>query len=115
VVSKKALQLLIWMDCRNAEWLYAMQIQKELGDWVDTMLLDSLYTDGYIERYLSPDELPVENEYDMPAYEYRISDKGVALLEAIPKERLDRWYPKIISTVALVVSIIALVKSFFFT
>lgn len=115
MVSKKALKLLVWMNRRSPEWFYAARIQKELGTWADTLLLDSLHNAGYLERWLSPNEIPVVNEFEAPAYEYKISDSGVALLESIPKERFDRWYPKIISTVALVISVIALVKSFLFT
>lgn len=81
MVSKNARKLLRWMSTRSDEWFYPKRLRDELSSPVDSFLLAELCTDGLLEKMLSPGAMPCD-EYDEPEYEYRITDKGCAELEA---------------------------------
>lgn len=71
--------------------------------------IECLCKENYITcktEYLSLTPLP---KYDNS---YKITPKGISYLEELPKNRFYRIYPLIISTLALLISLIALLKSF---
>lgn len=43
---------------------------------------------------------------------YALTEEAVMYLNFVPKDRLRTWYPYVVSTLALIIAIISLIKTF---
>lgn len=109
MVSKQGVKLLRWMNA-NYDWYYYRQIEKSCGIPIDYAIVDTLTKAKYIDSWEGPDAIPPETEYDIPEFQFRISDSGKAYLENLEK----RHWSEIRSWVSLAIALAAFIKSFFF-
>lgn len=112
-LSKDSIRLLKWLR-RNDDWKYQSEIEKQYKRY-DYRSFRALNELKLIDHCVFEDEIPEYDEYRQVYYpeHYRISDAGKAHLEGLP----TRWIPELrewiaigISVVALLVSIIALMR-----
>jgi hypothetical protein len=88
-------------------------------DHITNCKTDNNYTNKYFyylrinklvkELYIGKDD----NGYPISKGSATITLDGKAFIENLRKENRDKWYPRIISTLALIVSVLALIKSYY--
>ena len=112
-LSKDSIKLLRWLR-RNDTWKYVDEIEKQYKKF-DYRSFKALLDAGFLDHCVFECEIPEYDEYGQTFYpeHYRISDSGKAFLEGLA----TRWIPELrewiaigISVLALVVSIIALMR-----
>ena len=113
-LSKDTVKMLRWLN-QNDEWKYFEEIEKKYKKF-DSRSFNALKTAKLIDELVFDDEIPDYDEYGQLYYpsHYRISERGKAYLEGraagfLPE--LREWITVGISIIALIVSIIALVRT----
>lgn len=110
MLSKEAVNTLKWI-AKYGDWKYYYQIEEDypkLEHWT----FKALISDNYLDHCTLEDTPPMPDEDGSMYYPevYRISDMGKAYLEELHTRNVDRWVNYCFSTLALTISVIALLS-----
>lgn len=114
LLSKRAVAILRVME-QAPDWIYLDDVKRLMPNF-DQLSFNSLVSSGYICSASFEDDVPDFDEYGRVIHplRYRISDKGLAHLESLVSAKWSvfrSWAALIIALLAMLVSAIALVKS----
>lgn len=110
MLSKESIKFLQWF-LNNDDWMYESQIQQGYSAF-EYRTFSALKDDGYIDQCEDENEVPEYDGYSGVSFpqQYRISDKGRALLQC----RRAKIIIEIRAWITLAIALAAFIKSFFF-
>ena len=110
VLSKESVKLLKWMK-KNDEWLYDKAIEDRCP-YYEYLAFKALIDGNYIATCINEFDVPEHDEYGSEYYpkQFRIGNDGKAYLESRVTDIIDKWITRMISVVAIVISLIALLS-----